>query len=156
MAGFRVLPIPENIANQARKTLQSPQYGHPAHVEVAKGYGPCRQCLHTFNKGQENRMLFTCNPFEGLDPYPSPCPIFIHEETCAPYEAVNEFPSDLRKLKLVLEAYGRGRWLITHERIRDGNVDQTIARMFDQPVVEYIHVRSEEAGCFIAHIERTS
>jgi uncharacterized protein DUF1203 len=154
MAGFRIRQIAETIANQARETLRSPQYGHPAHVEVATGYGPCRLCLHTFNQGSENRILFTYNPFEGLDSYPSPGPIFIHEEKCSPYSAVNEFPADLRNLKLVFEAYGPERQLVLQERIRDGAVEAAIARMFDQATVEYIHVRNGEAGCFIAHIER--
>lgn len=154
MAGFRIRQISENSADQARETLRSPQYGHPAHVEVATGYGPCRLCLHTFNQGKENRILFTYNPFEGLDSYPSPGPIFIHEKKCSPYSAVNEFPADLRSLKLVFEAYGPERWLVLQERIRDGAVEAAITRMFDQAAVEYIHVRNEEAGCFIAHIER--
>jgi hypothetical protein len=155
MAGFRIRQITETIANQARETLRSPQYGHPAHVEVATGYGPCRLCLHTFNEGNDSRILFTYNPFEGLDSYPSPGPIFIHEKKCSPYSAVNEFPADLRNLKLVFEAYGPERWLVLQERIRDGAVEAGIAKMFDQAAVEYIHVRNEEAGCFIAHIERS-
>jgi hypothetical protein len=154
MAGFRIRQIPETIANQARETLRSPQYGHPAHVEVATGYGPCRLCLRTFNEGKESRILFTYNPFEGLDSYPSPGPIFVHEKECPPYSAVNEFPADLRNLKLVFEAYGPERRLVSQDRVRDGAVEAAIARMFDQATVEYIHVRNGEAGCFIAHIER--
>jgi len=76
MAGFRVLPIAPALAEQVRSTLKSPQYGHPAHVELAAGYGPCRACLKQFRAGEEERILFTFNPFQGLDEYPSPGPVF--------------------------------------------------------------------------------
>jgi hypothetical protein len=37
LAGFRVLPINSELVEQVRSTLKSSQYGHPAHVELAKG-----------------------------------------------------------------------------------------------------------------------
>ena len=154
MPDFRVLSIPEELAQQARTTKKSPQYGHPAHIEVATGYGPCRQCLRRFQEGQDSRLLFTYNPFEGHDPYPSPGPIFIHEQPCETYPADGGFPEELRNLPLILEAYGQGRWLITQERVQEGKVEEAIERVFSLPAVEYIHVRNLEAGCFIAQVER--
>ena len=53
MAGFRVLPIDSAITEKVRNTLKSPQYGHPAHVELAAGYGPCRSCLKQFRTGKK-------------------------------------------------------------------------------------------------------
>ena len=75
MAGFRVLPIDSALAEEVRSTLKSPQYGHPAHVELATGYGPCRACLKQFRAGEEDRILFTYNPFESFDelPFSWPC-----------------------------------------------------------------------------------
>lgn len=153
MTHFRVVAIPDAIAEKARSTLKSPQYGHPAHVETAKGYGPCRSCLQTFRQGQEQRLLFTFNPFEGLDAYPSPGPIFIHRDTCRRYDNPG-FPEALRELPLMLEGYGRGRWLVAREPVVSGDVESAIDRLFTHAAVEYIHVRNLEAGCFIALIDR--
>lgn len=150
---YRVRAIPREIAGQVRETLQSPQYGHPAYVEIAKGYGPCRSCLQTFRTGEERRILFTYNPFAGIDPYPSPGPVFIHQDNCSTYDAP-DFPSALRELPLILEGIGRGRWMISREPVDRSNVEEVIERLFAIPAVEYIHVRNAEAGCFIAHIER--
>ena len=154
MPPFRVTPISAEIAEKARQTGKSPQYGHPTFTEVAKGYGPCRQCLHTFRTGEESRTLFTYNPFEGLDAYPSPGPIFIHEQPCAPF-AGEGFPDDLRAIPLVLEAYGEERSLVAEERIRDGAVEPVIERLLGLEGVQYVHVRNLEAGCFIARVERS-
>ncbi|MGH9746894.1 MAG: DUF1203 domain-containing protein [Candidatus Acidiferrales bacterium] len=152
---FTIRAIPETISRSARATLKSPQYGHPAHAELAGGTGPCRQCLRTFEVGQERRILFTYNPFDGVDPYPSPGPIFVHETPCATYSAANEFPDTLRALPLMLEGYGRNRWIAAREKIDDGAAEAAIAKIFQDPAVEYIHVRHGEAGCFIAHVARS-
>ena len=155
MAGFRVLPIDAAFAETVRNTLKSPQYGHPAHVELATGYGPCRACLKQFQTGQEERILFTYNPFAGLDAYPSPGPVFIHAEPCQEFAAIGSFPEELRSLPLTLEAYGTDRWIIARERPAAGEIEQSITRLLNTSGVQYIHVQNTEAGCYMARIERT-
>jgi hypothetical protein len=155
LAGFHVLPIDPSLAEAVRKTLKSPQYGHPAHVEPAAGYGPCRACLRQFRVGQEERILFTYNPFAGLDEYPSPGPVFIHAESCSADPKPSEFPTELRSLPLTLEAYGENRWIIARERPTENDIENSVERLLNTSGVRYIHVRNTEAGCYIARIERT-
>jgi hypothetical protein len=38
MTDYRIVAIPEATADAVRSTPASPQYGHPAHVEEARGY----------------------------------------------------------------------------------------------------------------------
>ena len=153
-ASFRIKAIPDEISRAARTTLKSPQYGHEAQVDVAGGTGPCRQCLKAFEVGKERRILFTYNPFDGIDPYPSPGPIFVHEELCVTHNPENGFPEGLRQLPLIFEGYGRDRWLEAREKVNDGTAETAIEKIFQLPAVEYIHVRHGQAGCFIAHISR--
>jgi hypothetical protein len=151
---FRVVPISDELAETARRELRSPQYGHPAHVETASGYGPCRSCLHTFTVGAEQRLLMTYNPFDGLNSYPSPGPIYIHPERCEPF-AGNGFPADLRALPLYLEGYDDDRMVVERVPATGDDVESGIARVFQNDRVRYIHVRNAEAGCFIARVEKT-
>jgi hypothetical protein len=153
MHNFRVLPIPTFIVAEARNTRLSPQYGHPVHTEIANGYGPCRSCLHTFLAGEENRTLFTYNPFEGLDDYPSPGPVFVHTEACQPFTG-EEFPDSLRWLPMIFEAYGEDRWIVARSRASGYRIEAAIEELFERPEVKYVHIRNAEAGCFIAHISR--
>jgi hypothetical protein len=153
MPGYRIVPIPAEVADAVRATGRSPQYGHPAHVEVASGYGPCRSCLRTFHEGREGRILFTYNPFEGLDSYPSPGPVFVHSEACERFSGA-ELPAEIRALPLTLEGYGAGRWLVARERVEGGDVDGPVERLFAHAAVAYVHVRNTEAGCYIARLER--
>src|ERR1051326_4702417 len=130
MTGFRIVPIDPIIAEQARRNLKSPQYGHPAHVETAAGYGPCRSCLKQFRVGQEDRVLFTYNPFAGLDSYPSPGPVFIHADSCEGFSSISTFPEELRNLPLTLEAYGDGRLILRRERPAADEIEAAIHRCF--------------------------
>ena len=58
MSTLKVVAIPTKVAELVRSTMLSPGYGHPAHREVAKGYGPCRHCLRDFKVVEEERILF--------------------------------------------------------------------------------------------------
>ena len=156
MHGYRVIALDPNAAQEVRATLAAPGYGHPAHVETAKGYGPCRVCLDTFKEGEERRILFTHDPFSGREPYPLPGPIFIHERECDRFPEGNYFPDRLRFIPLTFNAYGRGRRLVAQHRIADGAVENAVNLLFSDVGVEYIHVRNTEAGCYIASLERGS
>lgn len=151
---FRVIAIPSDIADAVRSTRKSPGYGHPTHVEIATGHGPCRHCLRTFTIGADRRVLFTYDAFRGMESLPLPGPIFIHEEPCDRYAEDGGFPADLRSHPLTLNAYARGRQLRAQEYVDDGHVEPVIERLLSQADVDYIHVRDTQAGCFDFGIER--
>jgi len=73
---FRVVAIPDEVAESVRTNRVAPIYGHPTHIEVAKGYGPCRLCLRTFRVGADRRVLFTYDSFHGKEKLPLPATLF--------------------------------------------------------------------------------
>ena len=109
MHGYRVVPVDPAFAAEVRRTGLAPGYGHPAHAELATGYGPCRICLDTFVAGEERRILVTYDPFAGREPYPLPSPIYIHEHACTAYAETARFPEALRFIPLTLNGYAHGR-----------------------------------------------
>jgi hypothetical protein len=153
MLFYRVRGIPGSVAAAVRSTLRSPQYGHPAHQEVATGYGPCRHCLKTFNAGMEERLLFTYQPFADPAALPAPGPVFIHREPCERYDDLG-LPEDLRALPLVVEGYGEAGMLVRQIRVGTVSVDAALEEVFRGPDTRYAHLRNEEAGCFIARVDR--
>jgi hypothetical protein len=150
---FRIVPIDGALADRARHELRSPQYGHPATVEVAKGYGPCRQCLRTFRTGDEDRILFTYNPVPKENGLAQPGPIFIHKDPCVAFEGPG-IPPELRGLPLFLEGFGRGTWTVRREPVDGATIEADIAAMLRDPAIELLQIRNAEAGCFIARVER--
>lgn len=152
--GYRIIALPTPIAEQVRTSRRSPDFGHPVHAEVAQGYGPCRHCLRTFRVGEDRRLLLTLDPFAGLEPYPLPGPVFIHEEACERYPEEAGFPADLTAHPLTLEGYARGRRLVAQERLEPGEATAAVERLLAQDQVDYIHVRDTHAGCYDLRIER--
>jgi len=155
MQSYRVVAVGDRIADAVRKTLRSPGYGHPAHTEVATGYGPCRQCLKTFAIGEERRILFTYDAFHGREELPLPGPVFIHEHDCERYPEDGGFPTDMLSHPLTLNAYARGRRLVAQKYVSNGVVDPEVERLLQDRDVAYIHVRDTNAGCYDFCIERT-
>ena len=153
---YRVLALDPETARKVRDSRRSPGYGHPVHSEVATGYGPCRLCLRDFEIGVERRLLFTCDPFFRLEPYPLPGPVFIHEADCERYPEDGGFPEDLLAHRLTLAAYARGPVLRAEERVEGSAIPETVSRLLSRPDVDYLHVRDTEAGCYDFRIERAS
>jgi hypothetical protein len=153
MHAFRYSGIPSTVADEARRTRRSPQYGHPAHRELAGSYGPCRLCLRTFAIGQEDRLLFTYQPFSEAGSLPAPGPIFIHAEPCERFSA-STLPPDFRELPLVVEGFRAGGTLAVQTRVAAEEPEAVVARVFAEPGVAYAHFRNGEAGCYMARVDR--
>jgi len=154
MPPFRVVAIPAEIAEAVRATRLAPVYSHPAHAEIATGYGPCRLCLRDFVIGRDRRLLFTYDCFHGKEDLPLPGPVFIHESACDRYPEDAGFPADSRRRPLTRNAYGRRRKLVAQEYVRDGAVEPILARLLDSNDVDYVHVHDTNAGCFDFTVER--
>ena len=152
---YRVQGIPDSVASAVRSSMRSPQYGHPAHVEVATGYGPCRLCLQTFEVGTDERLLFTYQPFTDPTALPAPGPVFIHRAPCERYDTLG-LPKALRPLPLVAEAYGDAGALLLQRRVGTTSVEAIFDEVFGHPRTIYAHLRNGEAGCFIARVDRCS
>jgi hypothetical protein len=153
MHRYRIQGIPDSVAAAARTALRSPQYGHPAHVEVATGYGPCRLCLQTFTVGTDERLLFTYQPFTDPGALPAPGPVFIHRAPCERYDD-GGLPEALRPLPLVIEGYGAAGTLLAQRRVGNARFEDVLEVVFELPGAQYAHLRNAEAGCFIARIDR--
>ena len=148
---YRLIALAQQTADNVRSTMRSPGYGHPAHIELATGTGPCRLCLRPFRLGEEERVLFTYNPFPESADMPSPGPVFVHRDACARFEGAG-FPPELLAIPLSVEAYDdRG---VPVARVKTGDPDRTARDVLARPGVAYAHVRHAEAGCFVARLER--
>ena len=154
MPPYRAVAISEGLAAKVRATRRSPGYGHPVHSEVATGYGPCRLCLRDFTVGVDRRLLFTLDPFHGLEPFPMPGPVFVHESECDRHPEHGGFPDDLRSHDLTLLAYAKGRRLRAEQRVAGRDVDLALERLLGRADVDYLHVRDTPAGCYDLRVER--
>ncbi len=154
MIPIRVVAISTKVAEKVRREMKSPGYGHPAHEEVSTGYGPCRHCLRPFKVGEERRILFTLDPFHGMETIPLPGPVFVHAEPCVRYAEDAGFPKPWGADSLTLLAFARGRRQLAEEHVTMETAASVIDRLLARADVDYIHVRDKQAGCYDFLIER--
>jgi hypothetical protein len=136
------------------RNRKAPGYGFPAHRETATGRAPCRHCLQLIRAKEEALFLFTYDPFREVGQPPLPGPVYIHAKKCERSRDQQSFPEDYRGRLLTLAAYGDYRKLLQEQRLTGGNEDEEAKKLFADPAVKYIHVRSTEAGCYLFRLER--
>src|SRR5215475_13707924 len=154
MSEIRVIALQTELVNKVLKTKRAPGYGHPAYTELAKGYGPCRHCLRTFQVGEELRTLFTCKPFYMVAPLPSPGPVFVHTEGCERYDEAAGYPQDMLLHPAVMDGYDLEQQLVARRTTSGGNHEMVLSEMFEDATVRYVMVRDHDAGCFDFRVER--
>jgi hypothetical protein len=154
MSEFRMIAIASELANKVRETKKSPGYGHSVTTTVATGHGPCRHCLRPFAVGQETRMLFTLNPFDGVATIPQPGPVFIHEAECERYAEDGGYPAELLPFAAVLDGYDEEQMIRRRRTVADGSQETAIEEMMSDPLIRYVMVRDGKAGCFDLRVER--
>ena len=150
---FRVRGIPQEIADEVRRTRRSPGYGHPAHLELASGTGPCRCCLRPFVAGQDQRLLFTYRPTGDGRSLMAPGPVFIHAGHCDAFGG-DGFPDALRSVALAFEARDTGSRVSEVSARDDVPAEAQIKVLFEELYAQWVHVRHAEAGCYIARVDR--
>jgi hypothetical protein len=155
MTSFHAVAIPTEVANSVRATMKAPKYGFPAHKEVAAGRAPCRHCLQLVKLHEEEAILFTMDAFHGQNVPPSPGPVYIHATECARYDGNGGIPETYRGRLLTLEAFGADRKLLAEVRTTHGEEETATQSLLANPEVEYVHVRSTEAGCYLFRVERS-
>jgi hypothetical protein len=154
MSSFRVIAIPTEVAEFVRHTLKSPGYGFPAHKEIAAGRAPCRHCLQLIRVQKEELLLFTYDAFHEQGVPPLPGPVYLHAGQCERYPENDSLPPNYRGVPLTLNAYGAERTLLGEVRITNGDEEMVAEQLFANPLVEYVHVRSTSAGCYLFRLER--
>ena len=154
MSSFRVVAIPTEVAEHVRRTGKSPNYGFPAHREVAAGRAPCRHCLQLIRQNQEELLLFTYDPFRELGQPPLPGPVYIHAEKCLRHPDGDAIPEAYHGRLLTLEGFGTDRALLKEIRVSGGEEQKVAEELFNDSGVHYVNVRSTEAGCFLFRLER--
>jgi hypothetical protein len=83
--------------------------------------------------------------------------VFIHEDGCPRYEPAAGFPPALREGRLTFNGYGADRALVARERTESAaEVDGAIDRLLADDGVDYVHVRSTSAGCFLCRLDRAA
>ncbi len=120
------------------------------------GGNPCRHCLRDIAAGSD-MLVLAHRPFRTIQPYAELGPIFLCADACERHVDDGALPPVLAsRPRFLLRGY------TGDERIRygTGGVVETpdlidaAQRIFEDPEVTFVHVRSVQNNCYFCRIER--
>ncbi|MEQ8356177.1 MAG: DUF1203 domain-containing protein [Kiloniellaceae bacterium] len=156
MTALRFVALDSDLA-RAWRDGSTDANGQAPERQVSDGGGnPCRHCLDDIAEGAPFLVL-AHRPFPAPQPYAEVGPIFLHAEDCPRYAEAGVLPEMFKRRKSVMIrgygsddriVYGTGKVVPSHE------VEPSAARMFEDPKIAYIHIRSASNNCYQCRIER--
>lgn len=130
--------------------------GIPAerHVTPVDGY-PCRHCLEPMAAG-EPLLIAAHRPFPAPQPYAEVGPIFLHGRACRRGGGTAAIPAFLTSPAYIVRGYGADDRIVygTGGVIETAAIPARAERLFADPAVAYLHVRSASNNCFHCRIDR--
>ena len=155
MVNFQIVALPpEPFAGYFTKSSEELERLGAKRVSVTKNPGfPCRISLEDAEVGEEVILL----PYAHHDvhsPYRASGPVYIRENRTAKTWAVNEVPPVLPERLLSLRGYDRAGMMLGAVVIEGRDFTQSVAELFENPAIEYIHVHNAKPGCFSCAVRR--
>jgi Protein of unknown function (DUF1203) len=149
---FRIVPLPTDVAERARRLAKTGESDHAIVVaDSLHGY-PCRHCLRWAKPG-ESVILFPYSSIPAGHPYCETGPIFVHVEPCQRYSATEEYPADFRSGR-AFRAYDADYNMIDAEVANGSDPETVIEKLLQNPKTEFVDARSVTRGCFTFRIVR--
>lgn len=117
------------------------------------GY-PCRITLEDAQPG-DTLLLLNYEHLPVDTPYRSRHAIFVNESATQTCRTVDEIPGCLAvRPTVALRAYDAGHMMLDAAVVPGAELEPLIARMLDNPKVDYLHAHNAGRGCFAARIDR--
>ena len=151
-SSFRIVPLATEIADAARRVVNTGSADHALITVDSPGSSPCRHCLQWAQPG-ERVILFPYAAIPTGRPYSETGPIFVHANECQRYSATNEYPADFRNGR-VFRAYDAKYNIIDAQVVNDSEPEVVIESLFRNPDTAFVDVRSVTNGCFTFRVQR--
>ncbi len=115
---------------------------------------PCRVSLEDAEPGET--LLLVQHTHHDVDsPYRASGPVFVRETAAECTPAIDEIPPMLQRRLLSVRGYGaQGRDLHGAEVVEGTGLATTIAAMFEDDDIDYMHIHIARPGCYAARVTR--
>lgn len=113
---------------------------------------PCRVSLDDARPG-ETLILVNYEHQAAPTPFRASHAIFVREGV-QPVSTVDTMPPALRRRLLSLRAFDANDMMIAADLVEGAAADGSIARLFEDPRIAYLHAHYAAWGCYAARIDR--
>ena len=151
-SNFRIIPIPTEIAEAARRAVNMGASDHALVRADSPETFPCRHCLRWAQPG-DRVILFPYAAIPSGHPYSETGPIFVHADKCNHYSATDEYPVGFRNGR-AFRAYDSNYKIIDAKVLNGSEPEVVIQELFQNPETAFVDVRSVTHGCFTFRVQR--
>lgn len=121
-------------------------------VDESPGY-PDRIEMREAEIGETMLLVnHVCQPAD--TPYRASHAIYVREGARTPYVGIDEVPIVMRRRLLSLRGFDEAGMMRDADVVEGTAIEGTIARMFANPDIAYIHVHNAKRGCYSGRIDR--
>ena len=121
-------------------------------VDEKPGY-PCRISLQEASIG-ESIIAVPYIHHDVNSPYKASGPIFVRNKVQTAKLEINEVPEILQHRLLSIRAYNSNAMMIDATTAQGSHVEKTIRELFQNILVQYLHIHNANPGCFNCCVER--
>ncbi len=114
---------------------------------------PCRITLEDAPVG-EDVILLNHKHLEGSTPYAASHAIYVRDTENQAHPAIGEIPEVLTRRTLSLRGFDDAQMIIAAEIVEGADLALTLAKMFDDPAVRFVHIHFAGRGCYAAKATR--
>lgn len=114
---------------------------------------PCRVSLADGLVGE--RVILLPHPHHDVaGPYRASGPIFVRENASTARPAPGEIPDAIRRRLLSVRAYDADGWMHAAEVCEGAVLAATIARLFEDARIAFLHLHNARPGCYACRVDR--
>ena len=114
---------------------------------------PCRVSLQDAEEGDEVILTnFTHLPSES--PYRGAYAIYVRKAAATAASYTDSLPEMLRSRLLAVRGFDAKDMLVGADVVEGDRAEEAIARFFEDPAVEFLHVHFAKPGCYSCTIDR--
>ena len=122
-------------------------------VADAKPGFPCRITLQDAEPG-ERLLLLSWRHLDVDTPYRADGPVFVRESARNTAVFRDAVPEQQRSRLLSVRAYDNDGWMRDAEVAEGALLESLIVRLFEDPLVAYLHVHNARRGCYACRVDR--
>jgi hypothetical protein len=122
-------------------------------ADASPGF-PCRVSLEDAKVDEE--VLLVMYEHHAVDsPYRASGPIYVRRAAQRAHSSIDRVPEMLMRRLLSVRAYDRAGMMRAAEVVEGVVLGDTIAHLFEDDRVLYLHVHNAKPGCFACRVERS-
>ena len=123
------------------------------YVVTEKPGFPCRVSLQDAEAGEEV-LLLNYTHLDTATPYRASHAIYVRENATPPELDIDQIPDSIRTRLMSARAFDAQGMMLDADVVDGQLLEPLLRRLFDNTLVEFIHLHNAKRGCYAARVDR--